>query len=137
MQAHSRVCVGEDICDVRTSLVDRLSCSALPLSASLLCVRFLSALQLEGFLLQGCGFQNGLLSPLSPDSPSMVQLPPCTLAYIPKEEGEPYPDPGALAVPVYVATTREEFVCEIRVPCKGQADRWILSGVALFLSDYK
>jgi hypothetical protein len=89
-------------------------------------------------LLQGCGFQGGLLSPLTADSPSMVSLPPCSIAYIPKEESEPYPDASsALTVPVYVAASREEYVCEVRVPCKGQLDRWVLSGAALFLSDYK
>ena len=93
---------------------------------------------LDGFLLQGCGFQGGLLSPLAPDAPSMVSLPSCQLAYIPKDQSEPYPDAAsALTVPVYVSSTREEYVCEVRVPCKGQLDRWILAGVALFLCDFK
>ena len=89
-------------------------------------------------MLQGCGFTGGVLSPLAPDSPSMVALPPVFLAYIPKEEGDPYPDASsALPVPVYVAASREEYVCEIRVPCKGQLDRWILSGAALLLTEFK
>lgn len=88
-------------------------------------------------MLQGCGFQGGVLSPLSGDSPSLVHLPPASLAYIPKEEGEPYPGAqDALPVPVYVATSREEYVCEIRVPCKGQLDRWILAGAALCLNAF-
>ena len=89
-------------------------------------------------LLQGCGFAGGVLSPLAPDSPSLVSLPPVIVAYVPKEHVEPYPEAqAALAVPVYVAATREEYVCELRAPCKGQLDRWILSGAALFLNEFK
>jgi dynein heavy chain 2 len=95
-------------------------------------------LTLDGFLLQGAGFQGGVLSPLAPDSPSLVRLPSCQVAYVPKEDGfEAYPDPqSALAVPVYVAVSREEYVCELRVPCKGQLDRWVLAGTALFLNSF-
>lgn len=95
-------------------------------------------LQLDGFMLQGASFQGGVLAPLAPDSPSLVQLPPVLVCYIPKADGEPYPDANAaLAVPVYVAASREEFVCEVRVPCKGQLDRWVLQGAALFLNAFK
>lgn len=97
-----------------------------------------SSAQLDGLLLQGCGFQGGVLSPLSGDSPSLQPLPPCQLAFIPKEAPEPYPDSNAaLALPVYVAPSREEFVCEMRVPCKGQNDRWVLAGAAIMLNEFK
>jgi len=92
----------------------------------------------SGLLLQGCGFSGGLLCPLQPDAPSLLPLPNCSLYYIPMDESDPYGDPSSsLSVPVYVAPTREEFVCEIRMPCKGQQERWILSGVAVCLNDYK
>lgn len=94
--------------------------------------------QIEGLMLQGCGFGNNLLTALTADSPSLSVLPPCTFAYIDQEDKEPYPDEdSALAVPVYFAPSREEFICEVRVPCKGSRDDWILSGTAIFLTDLK
>src|SRR5690606_40834818 len=42
---------------------------------------------IEGLYLQGCGFLGDSLTELSADAPSLVQTPPCTLAWVkqPKE----------------------------------------------------
>jgi dynein heavy chain 2 len=93
---------------------------------------------IEGLLLQGCGFEQGNLSPLKADSPGFLTLPLIYAAYIPNNDAEPYPEANtALSIPLYYNPTREEFITEFRLPCKGQLDRWILTGVALFLTDFK
>ena len=96
------------------------------------------AVSVSGLLLQGCGFTGELLSPLAADSPSLLTLPECWVCYIGKADAEPYGDgQNALALPLYFSPTREQLVCELRVPCKGQLDRWILTGAALFITEVK
>ena len=93
---------------------------------------------MSGLLLQGCGFGGDVLSPLQSDSPSVVSLPEAFFCYIGKQEMEPYPDAqGGLAVPLYYSVNREQLVCEVRMPCKGQLDRWVLTGAALFITQVK
>ena len=92
----------------------------------------------SGLLLQGCGFAGDVLSPLQADSPSVIALPDAYFCYIGKQEMEPYPDAqGGLAVPLYYSANREQLVCEVRMPCKGQLDRWVLTGAALFITQVK
>ena len=92
----------------------------------------------SGLLLQGCGFAADVLSPLQSDSPSVISLPDAYFCYIGKQEMEPYPDAqGGLAVPLYYSVNREQLVCEVRMPCKGQLDRWVLTGAALFITQVK
>jgi hypothetical protein len=87
---------------------------------------------------QGCSFAGNVLSALPADAPTLSKMPPCTFAYIDKDDNDPYPEKdGALSVPVYMAPSREEFVCQILVPCKQPREDWILSGVAIFLTDLK
>ena len=91
----------------------------------------------SALLLQGCGFTGELLSPLSADSPSLLTLPDCFFAYIATGDAEPYAAEGgsaSLALPMYFSPNREQLICEVKVPCKGQTDRWILTGAALFIT---
>lgn len=89
----------------------------------------------------------------------MAPITPCIFAYIGKvsvcvlfvsmvlivllccrvqEEKDPYPgEEDSLAVPVYFSPNREDFICEIKMPCRGGKTDWVLSGVALFLTDLK
>jgi len=91
---------------------------------------------IEGLMIQCCGFQKDLLSPLAPDAPSMSPITPCIFAYIGKNEKDPYHgDDDSLAVPVYFSPNREDFICELKMPCRGGRTEWILSGAALFLTD--
>jgi len=60
------------------------------------------------------------------------------LCYCSQNEADPYPCPQAgIQVPVYSTTAREEVVCQLVLPSQGDADLWVLSGAALFLSDLK
>ena len=98
------------------------------------CVR----VSVVGLMLQGCGFAGEVLSPLVVESPSLLQLPECWFGYIGKGEAEPYGEgQNALALPLYFSPSREQLVCEVKVPCKGQLDRWILTGAALFITQIK
>jgi dynein heavy chain 2 len=90
----------------------------------------------EGMLLQGCLFEGSKLSALRPDSALFAPLPNVTLAYV----GDDYPEPyGAksLGVPIYFAASREEFIAEVKMPCDGDKEDWILAGAAILLSDMK
>lgn len=104
--------------------------SLLPRSASV-------RMEMHGLFLQGCSFAGNQLGSLSANSPILCSMPPCTFAFIKNDDPEPYPGDQALAVPVYASASREEFVCEVRVPCSGSLQAWILTGVAIFLSDVK
>lgn len=88
-------------------------------------------------LLQGAMFDNSCLQHLKEDSPTVSSLPPLYIAYVTKDDAEPYKD--ALAVPVYNQLSREEFVCEIRVPTRSaeDSDKFILTGCAIFLASTK
>merc|ERR1711976_51170 len=79
----------------------------------------------QGMLLQGCTFEGNQLSRLRQDSGLFLPLPDVTLAYIPEDHPEPY-NRNALAIPVYVGASREEFVAEIKMPCSGDTESWIL-----------
>jgi hypothetical protein len=61
----------------------------------------------------------------------------CTIAYVHKDEQEPYKRGACLETPVYIAPSREEFVAELKVPATGTIDRWVLTGAAIFLNDFK
>jgi hypothetical protein len=120
--------------------------------------------EIEGVLLQGVGFDAKVgLTPLSSDAPTLSLVPTCTMAWIDKVrcacgffvsvrlcslrlslcgrcgslQADPEPYPDGLATPLYFSTTREEFICEIRLPAKPPLENWILSGAALFLTDVK
>jgi len=91
-----------------------------------------------GLWLQGCSFSDQVLGTLSPDSPTVCSVPAVTLSYMRDDDTEPYGAGGgsSLAVPVYICSSREEFVCDLKVPCKGNTRRWVVAGVALFLCNY-
>lgn len=88
----------------------------------------------SGLLLQGALLNNGVLAELKEDSPSLVSIPDITFAFI--DEADPDPYQRSLAVPVYYQLTREEFICELKIPIasENEANSFILAGVALFLS---
>lgn len=94
-------------------------------------------MEIEGLMIQGCSFNGKELAFSSASSSSVQPIPHCTLAFIGPNDNEPYGQRG-LSVPVYVATTREEYVCDVKVPCgERDKDSWILGGVALLLNDFK
>jgi len=88
----------------------------------------------DGLLLSGCSFADNSLTSLSADAPNWSPIPPVTIAFVDNAENPPYPEKNSLAVPLYFTSSREEYITEIFMPCKGNRNVCVLTGVALALS---
>lgn len=89
---------------------------------------------IDGLLLQGCSFDAGKLVEAQPSAPELIQMPRCTLAWIPEEAPSPYGS-DVVDVPVYQNLLREKIVVTLSVPCSGSKQKWNVAGVALFLAE--
>jgi dynein heavy chain 2 len=89
----------------------------------------------SGMMLQGATFTgDGLLEP-SADAPEMAPMPHCHMAWVPKGTRDPYPAEASLSAPVYLSLSRETLLTNVSLPCsRGEQDKWILGGVAVFLT---
>ena len=85
-------------------------------------------------LLQGASFQNNMLQESSPDAIEIVPVQPVHIGFISVDEKD-VDENSVIGIPVYLNPSREEFLMEIKVPKKGDDVKWILSGVAFFLSE--
>ena len=63
----------------------------------------------------------------------LIQLPACSIAWIRRDDAEPYPS-GTVNVPVYFSIDREKLLCTFNVPNQGEDWKRIIGGVALFLN---
>jgi len=88
----------------------------------------------DGLQLSGCGYVDGSLTSLSADSPAWSFIPPVIIAYVDKNENPPTPAKNTLAVPLYFTSSREEYITELEMPCKGNRNACVLTGVGLCLS---
>eukprot|EP00455_Lapot_gusevi_P046341 TRINITY_DN6084_c0_g1_i3.p1 TRINITY_DN6084_c0_g1~~TRINITY_DN6084_c0_g1_i3.p1 ORF type:complete len:235 (-),score=70.87 TRINITY_DN6084_c0_g1_i3:314-1018(-) len=111
-------------------LVSTFDAQRLPAQSVTVCV--------EAVWLQGAAFveASSKLGPLPPNAATLTPLAPIYLAYLPKSEPECYSDDESVVVPLYYSMTREKLVCQLRLPCQGEAATWILAGVAAFLTDF-
>jgi dynein heavy chain 2 len=90
---------------------------------------------LSGLLLQGATFKmEGELEESAPDAMEMIPSPTVYIGFIPIEAPEPYRLDEALGVPVYLSPSREDFIMELQMPTNNNNNKWILAGVAMFLS---
>lgn len=94
---------------------------------------------LTNLLLQGASFSSAL-EESSPDASELVPVPDVVVGFVPIHSQEIYGSGDAVAVPVYLTPTREEFLLELQMPMprsdkKLDQDYWILTGLALFLSE--
>ena len=94
-----------------------------------------SLLQVEGLQLEGCSFDGSRLFENQRDSPSLVAMPPCTVAWVTKEATPPYPPSEVVSLPVYHSSDRDRLVICVDVPFSGVKVQWVQSGVALFLKN--
>lgn len=93
-------------------------------------------MQLDGLWLQGCDFDGARLNEIrdtSGSSSEFIQLPPCNIAWIRREDPEPY-QAGTVNVPVYHSIDREKLLATFNVPNNGEDWKRIIGGVALFLN---
>jgi len=91
--------------------------------------------KIEGLQLEGCTFDGTKLHENLRDSPSISSVPVCTLAWLPKENPDPYPLDECLAVPLYYTLFRDRIVTQLNIPCGKEQDKWIQCGAALFLKN--
>jgi hypothetical protein len=91
---------------------------------------------LTQLLLQGATFHN-VLRDSSPDAPELTSLPSVTLGFVPIDTPDTYEVDYAVTIPVYLSPSREDLVTELQMPIQtaNDQDRWILSGVAIFLRE--
>lgn len=92
---------------------------------------------LSGLLLQGATFQGGALQESAPEGSELSPTQDVCIGFAPSSARDTYDADGAVTVPIYLTPTREEFLTELQMPISnaGDQDRWILSGVALFLTE--
>jgi dynein heavy chain 2 len=92
---------------------------------------------LSSLLLQGAMFQNNTLQESSPEGSELSPIQDVCIGFVLKSASDAYDVEEAVSIPVYLTPSREEFLMELQMPMKdhGEQDRWILSGVALCLSE--
>ncbi|XP_057314672.1 cytoplasmic dynein 2 heavy chain 1-like isoform X2 [Hydractinia symbiolongicarpus] len=94
-----------------------------------------NAVKIGGLQLEGCTFDGNNLAENERNSPSVSSVPPCTVAWIPKNQADPHSPDECIVLPVYCTITREKIVAQLSVPCGGDQQKWIKSGAALFLKN--
>ena len=65
----------------------------------------------------------------------MSMAPEVVIGFVTKDVPDVYNEGAAVAIPLYTSTTREELLSELMMPLDDDPTRWVLSGVALFLSE--
>ncbi|XP_076446844.1 LOW QUALITY PROTEIN: cytoplasmic dynein 2 heavy chain 1-like [Babylonia areolata] len=90
-------------------------------------------IKLGGIQLEGCAFDGTRLSESQHDSPSVSTIPPCVVAWVPKDSPNPYGSEATISLPIYFDITRERLVARLDVPCGANEGVWLLCGAALFL----
>ena len=86
---------------------------------------------IKSLIMQGAEMNGTQLKETSRDAPEIVPLPPLVIGYSKVALSDKI---NSLQLPVYHDATRRQFLFEIQLPIKEDADTWILSGVAIFLS---
>lgn len=91
-----------------------------------------SSIRVKNLLLQGAELQGLNLVEAHNDTPETIPLPPLALGY---SQLTPVVKSESFKVACYHSSTREQFLVEIALPIREDADKWILAGVAIFLTD--
>eukprot|EP00981_Chlorochromonas_danica_P004240 scaffold857_cov152-Ochromonas_danica.AAC.23 len=91
---------------------------------------------LSNLLLQGASF-NDVLQESAPEAAELIPVPDVTIGFVSSVSQDVYRPDEAISVPVYLTPSREDFLMELQMPIPraDDQDRWILSGLALFLSE--
>lgn len=91
---------------------------------------------LSNLLLQGANFAGGGLQESAPEAMEVTPTPEVTIGFVPIDAADTYRQREAVGIPVYLNPSREDLLMELQMPMdrEDEHDKWILSGVALFLS---
>lgn len=92
--------------------------------------------ELTDVLLQGAGFDGGCLSEAGSHAQELVSVPSIYIAYV-SSSTKSKSSNGSMEAPLYLTCTRERVLAEITTPLlsNDSPDKWIMSGVAFFLSE--
>jgi len=77
------------------------------------------ALQVGDLQLEGFSFQGGRLLENQLNSPSVVAMPTCLVAWVNKDTPPPYPEAECVLLPIYSSSDRDKLVACLDVPCGG------------------
>jgi hypothetical protein len=90
---------------------------------------------LTNMLLQGADFHSGSLQESAPEAAEMASTPPVCVGFVATSAEDTYRADEAVTIPIYLSPSREDIVADLQMPIRGEdANRWVLSGVALFLT---
>jgi hypothetical protein len=90
-----------------------------------------------GLKLQGAAFKESRLCELSQNAAEFVELEKLSLGFVRKAAAVValQGDARQVSVPLYLDSNREVLLAEFDIPvARGDSARWVLAGVALFLS---
>jgi len=90
---------------------------------------------LSNLLLQGASFHGNTLQESSPEASEITPAPNVNIGFVTLNVPDAYDSEEAVGVPVYLTPSREEFLIELMVPVKGDKNKWVLSGLSLFLTE--
>ncbi|CAB3978327.1 cytoplasmic dynein 2 heavy chain 1-like [Paramuricea clavata] len=113
--------------------MDELKFAATWKSAGIQGAKF--SIKVGGLQLEGCTFDGTVLIENQRDSPSVSAVPPCTIAWIAKDQPDAYNSNESLTLPVYYTMDRERLMTSMNVPFGGERSQWIQCGAALFLKN--
>jgi dynein heavy chain 2 len=92
---------------------------------------------LSGLYLQGATFHGGILRESASDANEISSAPNVTIGFIEdklrREDGNSRDE--TIGIPLYLTPTREELLAELMMPIEGDFDKWVLAGVALFMTE--
>ncbi|XP_064610087.1 cytoplasmic dynein 2 heavy chain 1-like isoform X3 [Liolophura sinensis] len=91
------------------------------------------SVRIGGLQLEGCSFDGSRLSENQRDSPSVAAIPPCVVAWVPKDTPDPYGLDSTISIPIYASSERDRIVARLDVPCGGNPEQWLQCGAAIFL----
>lgn len=90
---------------------------------------------LSTMLLQGAVFQS-FLKEGAADASELSPSPNVAIGFVPLSSNDPYSPDEMIPIPVYLTPSREDFLMDLPMPSdRTERSKWILSGVALFLSE--
>jgi len=94
---------------------------------------------LTNLLLQGASLSKGgrvALEESAPEANELTVCRPVRIGFASVDEPDLYDDEDAVLVPVYTTPSREQLLTEVQIPIGEESSgKWMLSGVALFLSE--
>lgn len=92
--------------------------------------------QADGLFVESADIDRHVLQEVEPTAPELARAPGLYLCFVPIREPEPYRGSETLKIPVYYSPSRENLLVDISIPITSidEKNKWILAGVAFFLS---